>query len=355
MNNPTSALGGDPEFRAIEQQAAEWFGRCEVGLTPAQEREFLRWLEADARHGEALREMDETWDFLDRLKESKRLRAATPAVSHRKRSVRLAPVLLAAAAIAVMLGVWQARKETPLVRHAATEVGGMKKIELPDGSVVHLNGSSSVDVRFTRAVRRVQLQRGEAHFKVAKDTARPFVVVVADVAVKAVGTEFNVRREARAIEVFVTEGKVRLDDAVKGESLLTRPEPTRTEEPAPVVVAAADLLVAGQRALVPLATIAAATPPRAVVAPIAPAEIERALAWQARQLDFDQKPLGEVVAAFNRYNSRQLVIADAELAQQPFGGSFRADNGDVFVELLEQRFGVTAERNGETTVLRRAK
>jgi transmembrane sensor len=57
----------------------------------------------------------------------------------------------------------------------------------------------------------------------------------------------------------------------------------------------------------------------------------------------------------NRYNGHQLIIEDAELRKQLFGGSFRADNYNGFVQLLERRFGVVAERAGETTILRRAK
>lgn len=346
--NPSPAPEEDFSARAIEEQAAMWFGRCEIGLTPEQEREFLRWLEADARHGEAMREMDETWEYLDRIKESPRLRArAAP-----RRVLRFAPLFLAAAAaIAIaFVGFRHPHAPAPLVQHASTGADGMKQLELPDGSVVHLNADSAVEMRFTPGERRVQLHRGEAHFAVAKDPARPFVVVAGEVAVKAVGTAFNVRRAVQGVEVLVVEGKVRVDDAAQSASAPARPAPPAVTEP---VAPAPALLVAGQRAHVPATTPGATTAPRIQVAPIEPAEIREALAWQVRQLDFDQKPLVEVAAEFNRHNSHQLVIADAQLAQQPFGGTFRADNYRVFVQLLEERFGVIAERGPEKTVLRR--
>jgi transmembrane sensor len=345
-----------PSSRPIEEVAAEWFGRCEIGLTSAEERDFVRWLEADPRHGEAMREMDETWDFLDRLKETKirgvggeNLRAHAPG----RKIARWQAVVLLASAAAVglaLIGPWNPRKEKPLVRHVVTEAGGMKKMELPDGSVIHLNANSSAEVRFTGNERRVELRRGEAHFAVAKDPARPFVVVAGDVVVRAVGTAFDVRREAHAVEVFVSEGKVRLDESTRGSSLLLAAD---SASATPSAAHDSPLLVAGQRALVSLD--AADAPQPAVVAPIAESEIQQALAWRVRQLDFDMTPLAQVVAEFNRYNTHQLAIADAELARQPFGGSFRADNSEVFVRLLEQRFGVVAERAEQQTVLRRAK
>ncbi|MGH7957857.1 MAG: FecR family protein, partial [Opitutaceae bacterium] len=344
MHNRPPGPNSDPEFRAIGEQAAAWFGRCEIGLTPEQKREFMRWLEADERHGEALRDMDETWDFLDGLKEIKRpvMAPAREPSGISPATRRFARPLIFAAAAAVALafaGLWAPWNEAPIVREAITEAGGMKKLELPDGSIVYLNASSGAKIRFTETIRLVELLHGEAHFAVAKDAARPFVVTTGEVAVKAVGTAFNVRREAQTVEVFVTEGKVRLEDATKGASLLSHgaspttspPRAPGNANPAPAspILAEPGLLVAGQRASVPLSATAA--PQAAVIAPIAAAEMQQALAWRARQLEFDMTPLTQVVAEFNRYNGHQLVIDDVDLGRQPFGGSFQADNTSVFV------------------------
>lgn len=362
--------------RTIEEQAAEWFGRCEIGLSAEQERQFLQWLESDARHGEAMRELDETWEFLDGLKKIDRPRVDAIAKATTTPVTWLADrrSWLWAAAAALALGgltLWSPWNDSSFVHHAATESGQMRRMDLPDGSIVHLNANSDVRVRLTEAARQVQLLRGEAHFAVAKDSRRPFVVTAREVAVNAVGTAFNIRLEAESVEVLVTEGRVSLTDVARGESLLTAAaavDPTLPASPAPASEgsrvdsaspprpAATGLLEAGQRALVPLAGAAKLVSPVVVVAPIAAEEIQRALAWQtARQLEFDMTPLSEVVVEFNRYNHHQLVIVDAELAGQPFGGSFRADNYHVFVELLEQRFQVVAERQGDRTLLRLAR
>jgi len=358
MNNPGTTSPRDPEFRAIEEKAAEWFGRFEVGLTPREEQEFVRWLESDPRHGEAMRDMDETWECLDGLKEIPRLRARQPERLHRERPFWLSPSVFGAAAALALISFspWPFWRDDPGRQYAVADAGGMKKVELPDGSVVHLNASSSVNVRFSDSSRRVELQRGEAHFAVTKDARRPFVVVAGDVAVKAIGTAFNVRRESQGVEVFVTEGKVRLDDVGKGASLLPRAAPSLATLAPAGSAGETELLVAGQRAVVPFSALRSPiseVPPLVVVAPIALAEMREALAWQALQLEFDQMPLEKVVADFNRYNSHQIVIVDPVLAQQTFGGSFRADNVQGLVQLLEERFGVEAERDRERTVLRR--
>src|SRR3546814_17114732 len=54
----------------------------------------------------------------------------------------------------------------------------------------------------------IALKSGEAWFQVAKDRARPFVVEIGDVRVRAVGTAFSVRREAHGVDVQGTEGVV---------------------------------------------------------------------------------------------------------------------------------------------------
>lgn len=352
MNDPDASAPPAGHARPIAEQAAEWFGRCELGLTPEQELAFRQWLEADPRHGEALRDMDDTWDALDRLKASPVFATFAPRGAWRRRWGF--PALMAAAAVAFLL-LWPGMAPRPenYQRTVATEADGLRRLELPDGSVVHLNASSRITLHFAAGERRVLLQAGEAHFAVARDAARPFVVTAGDVAVRAVGTAFNVRRESGGVEVLVTEGRVALADATRGGSLLPVAPAAAPDRPAPAATPGGEVLLAGQRALVPAAV--AATPRAATIAAVAPDEMQTALAWRERQLDFDLTPLAEVAAAFNRCNDHQLVIADDALGRELFGGTFRADKYDVFVQLLEQRFGVTAERSADRTILRRAR
>ena len=85
-----------------------------------------------------------------------------------------------------------------------------RQIALADGSIVELNRDSEVLPQFTRTERRVILLKGEAHFSVTKDPTRPFIVRAGHVDVRAVGTAFNVLVQSDAVQVSVTEGKVRV-------------------------------------------------------------------------------------------------------------------------------------------------
>src|SRR5690606_25687783 len=68
-----------------------------------------------------------------------------------------------------------------------------------------------LETLFVEDRREIYLRKGEAHFTVARDAARPFKVYAGNSVVQALGTAFNVRvRDARDVEVMVTDGLVKV-------------------------------------------------------------------------------------------------------------------------------------------------
>jgi transmembrane sensor len=335
-SDPTPA----PEL--IEAAAAAWLSLRDRGMSAAETAEFVDWLQQDPQHAAVFAELDQVWKDCDRLNAVPAIHGAepdgdllAPRVRHRPQRVWTWTALGAAAAAAILLlTVTQFRAPSYT---AETAVGAFQKLDLPDGSVAQLNTDSAIQTDFSIGERRVRLVRGEVFFNIAQDPARPFVVTAGPVAVRAVGTAFNVRQRVDAVEVLVTEGRVRIDDAEKARSLLA---PTAVTAEPPV-------LAAGERATVAVtARAAGATLVLAAVAKVPEPEIRRALAWQERRLEFDAVTLAEVVHEFNRYNRTRLVIADEQLATKRFSGTFSADGYDSLVRLLETDFGVTAKRSG---------
>lgn len=341
------------EHNNIERAAAGWLARSEAGLSAAEKAQLAAWLDADARHAESYRALQRSWARLDGLRGSS---WAVPLEAElaEGRGVRRTAIwpwvsgALAASVVwlAAYVGWWRpAQVAAPHSEAATTAVGATRTLTLPDGSTIQLNTNTAVEVAFTRAERRVKLARGEALFKIAKNPARPFIVSAAGVDVRAVGTEFNVRLRDEALEVTVREGKVRVDDGGSGETLLAPrvAAVARNDEPA------REVLPAGHRVLIPVSRITAKPEVRSTApASVPPLEIERSLAWQNGRLVFESAPLSAIVAEFNRYNRRPLVIDDAELAARRFGGTFVANDPDTFLELLRASYGVvTEERAGE--------
>lgn len=340
----------DPMPGRIEQQAAAWILAADRGLTPAEQDAFSAWLAADPRHGEEFARHKRHWRRLDGLAEWRPEHGARPnpdllAPPLRRRVVRFVPwmtVLAAAAAIVLSFTFWS--REIPpagAATQAAMPASPNQRV-LEDGTIVELNNDAALTVHYSPAERRVTLERGEAHFAVTKNEVRPFVVRAGGVDVRAVGTAFNVRVDAATVEVLVTEGRVQLETQPAAEAVAagSASEP----KPAPLPI-----LEARQRAVVSLA--AERVEPQ--IATLTAGEIERVLAWQHRLLDFTAAPLSQIVAEFNRRNVVQLVIIDPELAAERVTATFRSDNVEGFVNLLEAGFGARAEKRGEAEILLR--
>jgi transmembrane sensor len=248
-----------------------------------------------------------------------------------------------AAAAGVAFAVFVARP--PAVAPAAPEAMAASPLPagprvLEDGSIIELNLGAVVSVDYLPTERRVWMQAGEAHFTVAKDPGRPFIVNARGVDVRAVGTAFNVRVDAEVVEVLVTEGRVQVDSTPEAAPVSTG---VREVIEPPLI----PLLAARQRAIVSVLP----TPRLPEIATLTLGEIERVLAWQHRLLEFTAAPLAEIVAEFNRRNVLQLVLMEPEIAATRVSGSFRSDNVEGFVNLLQGGFGVRSERRGETEIL----
>lgn len=329
----------------VEAIAGLWLARRDRGLSAAEQDEYLQWLRDDPQHGQVISRLDGTWKCLDGLAEWRPHHSGHPNPDllaprlnwwQRKNWTLGASVLAAAAAIALGVYVFQANRGR--VQHVEVAHGGVRvlprpeRLVLADGSVVELNAGSRIQTAFTPGERRVRLLRGEALFSVAKNPARPFVVEAGAIAVRAVGTAFDVRRGTEEVEVLVTEGKVHLE----------RP-------PAEGSTAAATPLIAGQRAV-----IDAVDPTRLpVITTVNAATLQQALAWQAVRLEFSELPLTEVVAEFNLRNTQQLVIGDVETGKLRLGGTFRTDNIEGFVRLLAASFGVKADYRDDGSIVLR--
>lgn len=87
----------------------------------------------------------------------------------------------------------------------------IKKIILPDGSIVILNKGSELNypAAFTKENRTVSLI-GEAYFDIKHDAKRPFLVHTGALTTRVLGTAFNIKSNAKEslIEVTVSRGKV---------------------------------------------------------------------------------------------------------------------------------------------------
>ena len=96
-----------------------------------------------------------------------------------------------------------------------TPKGGQYRIELPDGTQVWLNASSSLRFpeKFQGNRRKVFLQ-GEGYFEVAKNKKMPFSVAVNNTEVKVLGTHFNIMgyNDEGTTNTTLLEGSVQIHE-----------------------------------------------------------------------------------------------------------------------------------------------
>jgi len=77
------------------------------------------------------------------------------------------------------------------------------------------------------------------------------------------------------------------------------------------------------------------------------------LGWRRGVVIFKHTTLAEVAAEFNRYNTLKLVIADPETAHLTVGGTFPANNVELFSRMATAILGLHVSKQGDAIVISR--
>ncbi len=295
----------DQETMALSERAAYWHQLYKDGNpTPAQDRKYLRWLQASPRHvTEALRIglLDLRLRRIARYKESIRtreqkiiafpqsaVRRAEVEIPHseppRRAQVRRRVMKAAAFAFAAVLVMTLVRVAS-VDQTVITARGEWIKTLLDDGSLAHVAPSSELRARFSKEQRSLVLVRGEAMFDVAKDPNRPFVVSTQLGTVTAVGTHFGISHREDLVIVTVSEGEV----AVRP----TQPGQADNSQQRPIALKANQQLV-----------LSRTSPPKF----IDPVDAARELKWLQDWVEADGDTVAQMIQELNRRNEVQIVV-----------------------------------------------
>jgi transmembrane sensor len=310
----------------IEQEAAQWVVRMSDDGPGAPGRRALEaWLAQGPDYEVAYQRQLRAWTKAEVAAKAgagrgsvlpfvRKAAAPVTGVAWRRAAAVAAVAVLAAGGGA---GLWLANTGTAY----ATAVGEHRVVRLQDGSRVEMNTATRIVVRYTPTGRNIELQKGEALFEVAPNKNRPFNVIADNEQVRAVGTAFNVRVRSEGIDVLVSKGVV---------------------DVGPQQAGARHRLAAGEKALLLRSGD--------MIQAISPAEIERTLAWRYGAISLNGQTLKQAALEFNRYNVRQLAVADPQIAGVKLGGYFRADDLDNFVLALKTSFGIEVTRGDDQTL-----
>ena len=328
-------------------EASLWIERLSEGLTREEELELQSWLTENPANQVLLEKMARLWDKMDSLSRLSTLlpQPASTMESNRHRAhyyALTASVVLGLTAL--LFWNWSLDRDDapqsaqrPAEVFYETAIGGQQVNLLEDGTIITLNTSSRIGVRYSSSARVLHLEYGEVHVQVAKDPTRPLSVLAGDRVVQAVGTAFNIEiKPGREIELVVTEGSVRVAE----QSTLVNVEQNKVKIVLPrsaAVITAGQELVMGNEAK--------------QARPITDAEIQVKLSWQKGNLIFRGEPLADVVKEVERYTGVEFVFLDEDLKEAHVSGFFKAGDVEGMLAVLKENFSIEYQRESENRVL----
>lgn len=298
-------------------------------------RELLEYLDSRKGIEEAEREMDERFltpsavsippgmsdRVLDRLKNNVHLPGKPEEAAGTNRSGKFFVRFAASfAGFLLVAGLTYFVLNRELAEVYVTEAGQKHTVVLSDGSLVTLNGGSSLSFR-TKGKRREARLDGEAYFDVKHVADKPFYVNTSQIEIKVLGTAFNVKSYAGedAVETTLIRGKVMVKN-------LNEPDQNQQVE-----------LIPNEQAVFSKTT-------QLLSKTSAGTDVETA--WRKGKLIFEDEPVGDILAEIGKwYNVNITVDAGSEDCR------FNIFIGNETLEEVLQLFGgihnVRVARNGK--------
>ncbi len=205
--------------------------------------------------------------------------------------------------------------------------GGEYELILPDGTHVWINSDSklSFPVHFTSEKREVLLS-GEAYFDVAKMKDCPFIVKTQNLAIKVLGTEFNVQAypDAKITETTLCRGSVNVSD---GKSDITL-QPSQQ-----AVYIKANKNLSARKVDVRLYTT-----------------------WRNGIFMFENKPLEEIMTTLSRWYNINVFYANPVVKTYHFTGDLeRYSDFQKTLNMIEKATSIKFIINGNTVTVKEVK
>lgn len=300
--------------RATEamDEAALWMARLDSGSADAAA--FERWRAADPAHAIAYARVAAAWSALDDTPAALVAPPARSGLSRRAALLSFGGLAMAVAGVGVS-GKVLAREQ------AKTRVGERRTIRLAPGARVDLNTDSHLFWRAGKDQVTLWLERGE--IAVSADAGgAPVFIRGGGIEWRLAPGRYNARLNDDRLELTTLDGVA--------ES--RRPRPIRLKR--------------GERLILENGVASTGEAPGAALA--------RATAWPQGEIVFEDAPLAEAVAEYNRYLERKLTIADPEIARLRIGGRFTSSDPSDFLAALQAVLPVRARSVGTGVVLTHA-
>lgn len=325
----SDAMVPQSKISEIEAAAADWLTsqRDSETWSESDQSAFATWLAQSSLHEVAYLRLEAAWARADRLAALPRAGMPTKVSPKANLWRPLAFGAAGAAALAIIVSGATNYFSKPDLQTYITPVGGQEKIILSDGSQIELNTDTRLRANFSKDESKVWLEKGEAYFEIKHNPARKFVVMVNGNRIADLGTKFRVVSENGRTEVALLEGQVSIDAAgMPGRG-------------APIVLKPGEVAVAGAQSF------------RVISANRK--QLADELGWRRGVVVFESVTLAQAADQLNRYNRKQLVIADPITASRKIAGTFRTNDVDGFTELAQDVLKLRVRKSGNTITISR--
>jgi len=278
---PAKQFQPDPQ-----QEALEWFSRLrQPGCDEGERQVFAAWCQVP-QNAQAYAELETFWQQLQPAPARPQPRQLTARRSHLGKWLALV-FLLVMGTLAYLY--W------PLVQRLGsemhTDVGERRSLRLADGSTVHLDSASAMNVDLRGRTRQLHLVQGQVYLEVLLD-GRAMEVDVGDARIQVFGTRLQIARFADHNELVVLSGKAMVVQG--GEQRLVS---------------------AGERVTFDATRID----------PVQKADMKTADSWRNGRLRATDMPLGQVLERLAGYQGQRLWMLDEQAAHRRVSGDFSLD------------------------------
>lgn len=294
------------EEARLRKEAVAWVIRLRnCGISQEDQRAFDAWQAQSPRHALMYRKVSAVWESPELSAAAAVAAKVEPSWFKPKTATSLRWPVVALVGL-ILVGIFADHFDvtTRWQSDYRTGSGERRTVELPDRSIATLNTQSAIALLFDEGVRRVRLLKGEVHFNVQQDTARPFIVDGTATAVRAVGTAFVVRAESSGAHITVHEGTVEVHS--KGQTA------------SPVMVTAGSQLQVEHGRM---------GRPHSVNVPAASA-------WLHGRLIVNGVPFAEVLEELRRYHPGTIILLNQRVGETNVTGTYNVDDPVAALELL---------------------
>ncbi|GAB3943171.1 FecR family protein [Spirosoma harenae] len=222
----------------------------------------------------------------------------------------------------VLMGSLYVGRSYILYRSVQTSYGEVRKVVLPEGSIVTLNANSSIRYPrfgFGSKSRQVFLS-GEANFDVKHLNDHKQFIVSTDhhFNVVVLGTEFNVFSRPRGAKVVLQRGKVEI-------------VPTANPAARRITMKPGDLVSLDSTGYFSRKHLA---------------RPDVYAAWQEHRFEFDQTPLIEIARLLEDNYGMHVLIPDTALAQRTVSGTFSTRTAGELSQVIADLLEVNVSQKG---------